>query len=84
MLESTGYIEHREAESITAKSTTLYQLSYVVLMYKIEEKECRQLREREREREIIHTNSSHLCLASHKRDIGKQSRPRSDAAECGV
>ena len=27
---------------------------------------------------------THLCLASHKRDIGKQCRPRSDAAECGV
>ena len=25
-----------------------------------------------------------LNLASHKRDIGKQCRPRSDAAECGV
>ena len=26
----------------------------------------------------------HLCLASHKRGIGKQYRPRSDAAERGV
>ena len=25
-----------------------------------------------------------LCLASHKRDIGKQCKPRSDAAERGV
>ena len=24
---------------------------------------------------------AHLCLASHKRDIGKQCRPRSDAEE---
>ena len=27
---------------------------------------------------------THLCLASHKWDIGKQCRPRSDAAECGI
>ena len=27
---------------------------------------------------------THLCLASHKRDIGKQFRPRSDAAERDV
>ena len=27
---------------------------------------------------------THLCLASHKRDTGKQCRPRSDAAERGV
>ena len=27
---------------------------------------------------------THVCLASHKRDIGKQCRPRSDAAERGV
>ena len=27
---------------------------------------------------------THLSLASHKRDIGRQCRPRSDAAECGV
>ena len=27
---------------------------------------------------------THLSLASHKRDIGKQCRPRSDAAECGI
>ena len=27
--------------------------------------------------------STHLCLASHKRDIGKQCRPRSDAAASG-
>ena len=27
---------------------------------------------------------THLCLASHKLDIGKQSRPRSDAAECSI
>ena len=25
-----------------------------------------------------------LCLVSHKKDIGKQCRPRSDAASCGV
>ena len=29
-------------------------------------------------------NLTLLCLASHKWDNGKQSRPRSDAAECGV
>ena len=27
---------------------------------------------------------THSCLVSHKRDIGKQCRPRSDAAGCGV
>ena len=27
---------------------------------------------------------SHLCFASHRRDIGKQCRPRSDAAKRGV
>ena len=27
---------------------------------------------------------THLCLVSHKRDISKQCRPRSNAAECGV
>ena len=27
---------------------------------------------------------THLSLTSHKRDIGKQRRPRSDAAKCGV
>ena len=27
---------------------------------------------------------THLSLASHKRDIGKQCRPRSDATERGV
>ena len=27
---------------------------------------------------------THLCLASHKMGIGKQYRPRSDAAERGV
>ena len=27
---------------------------------------------------------THLSLASHKRGIGKQYRPRSDAAECSV
>ena len=27
---------------------------------------------------------THLSLASHKRDIGKQCRPRSDATEWGV
>ena len=27
---------------------------------------------------------THLSLASHKRDIGKQRKPRSDAAERGV
>ena len=27
---------------------------------------------------------THLSLASHKRDVGKQCRPGSDAAECGV
>ena len=27
---------------------------------------------------------AHLCLASHTKDIGKQCRPRSDAAERGV
>ena len=27
---------------------------------------------------------THLCLASHKWDIGKQCRPRPDAAEPGV
>ena len=27
---------------------------------------------------------TYLSLASHKRDIGKQCRPRSDASECGV
>ena len=31
-----------------------------------------------------HTLLTHLCLASYKRDIGKQCRRRSDAAECGV
>ena len=27
---------------------------------------------------------THICLTSHERDIGKQCRPRSDAAERGV
>ena len=27
---------------------------------------------------------THLCLESHKRNIGKQCRPRSDATERGV
>ena len=27
---------------------------------------------------------THISLASHKKDIGKQCRPRSDAAERGV
>ena len=27
---------------------------------------------------------THISLASHKRDIGKQCRPGSDAAECGI
>ena len=26
---------------------------------------------------------THLCLASHTSDTGKQCRPRSDATECG-
>ena len=39
--------------------------------------------------EVIHTASSllhlnHLSLASYTRDIGKQCRQRSDAAECGI
>ena len=29
-------------------------------------------------------NWTHLCLASNKRDTGKQCRPRSDAAECYI
>ena len=36
---------------------------------------------------IVMTNGftlTHLCLASHERDIGKQCRPRSDAAECSI
>ena len=28
--------------------------------------------------------STHLCLASNERDIGKQCTPKSDATECGV
>ena len=27
---------------------------------------------------------NHLCLASHKRDTGKQCRPRSDVPECSI
>ena len=27
---------------------------------------------------------THLCLVSHKMDLGKQCRPRSDAADCGI
>ena len=30
------------------------------------------------------TKLTHLSLASHKRNIGKQCSPRSDAAECGI
>ena len=33
---------------------------------------------------VSKTNLTHLCLASHKRDIGKQCRNSSDATECGV
>ena len=33
---------------------------------------------------MSHVSLTDLCLASHKRDIGKQCRPRSDAAERGV
>ena len=32
----------------------------------------------------VRLKSTHLSLASHKRDIDKQWRPWSDAAECGV
>ena len=32
----------------------------------------------------INAKLTHMCLASLKRDIGKQCRPRSDAAEQGL
>ena len=35
-------------------------------------------------RRLRYSCLTHLCLASHIRGIGKQCRPRSDAAECGV
>ena len=35
-------------------------------------------------RTIVNHSLTHLSLASHKRGIGKQSRPRSDDAERGV
>ena len=33
---------------------------------------------------IIYTVITHLCLESHKRDIGKPCIPRSDDAECST
>ena len=32
----------------------------------------------------VDLNPYYLCLASHKRDIGKHCRPRSDATECDI